>query len=70
VIAAATFDGTATWPFEHDGSATRVELRTTHTYDEPGAYFPALQASLHRDGDTDDVMYRCLNLGRVHVVVT
>jgi hypothetical protein len=66
------FDGTATWPLRHDdidGSETRVEVVTTHVYDAPGTYFPAMLASMHRGGDTEDHFYRCDNIGRVRVVV-
>lgn len=46
-----------------------VTIETTHTYSEPGTYFPALRARSQRDGDVDDPFHRILNLGRARVVV-
>ncbi len=52
-----------------DGSASRMELATTHSFAEPGTYVPALRVASHRRGDTGTAFARVLNLERVRVVV-
>jgi hypothetical protein len=66
------FEGLATWSFSHelDGTSALAEIETTHTFDQPGVYFPSLRAALHRDGDLTDRCYRAWNIARVRVVVT
>jgi hypothetical protein len=72
VAAEWDFDGTAEYPLAEahlDGSANRLNVRATHTYDEPGTYFPALRVTTQRQGDLDTPHARIQNLGRVRVVV-
>ncbi|KAL2809883.1 hypothetical protein BJX63DRAFT_445034 [Aspergillus granulosus] len=40
-----------------------------HVYDTAGTYLPAVRVASHRDGDTDTLFARALNLGRARVVV-
>jgi hypothetical protein len=47
-----------------------VHLTATHTYTEPGTYFPVLRAASQREGDPDDLFTRVNNLARVRVVVS
>jgi hypothetical protein len=68
-------DGSGAYPQVHprwelDGSATGAELSLTHTFDEPGTYFPALRVTTQRLGDVETRYARVQNLGRVRVVVT
>lgn len=53
-----------------DGSAWRCTVSTTHTYDEPGTYFPSLRVGAQREGRLDSPHARVLNLGRARVVVS
>ncbi|WP_262402957.1 PKD domain-containing protein [Actinomadura sp. CNU-125] len=46
-----------------------VHVRATHTYTEPGTYYPVLRAASHRDGDTSTPYALVRNLDRVRVVV-
>ena len=67
------FEGTGDFPVTEpglDGSARRLTVKTTHTFTEPGTYFPAVRAGSHRQGRTDTAIARVLNLGRVRVVVS
>jgi hypothetical protein len=71
VEAQMDFDGTDTWPFQAegtDGSAERIEVTTSHTFDTPGTYFPVLRIGSHLDGArrTGEAIR---NLARVRVVV-
>jgi hypothetical protein len=72
----------AEWDFEGDGdfpvvepfedatsSMARLTLATTYAFSEPGTYFPALRAAVHREGDFQSPFARVQNLGRVRVVV-
>jgi len=66
------FDGEGAFPFKHtglDGKSRSVTLNTTHVFDKPGTYFPAVRAVSHRDGDTNAKALRIENLGRVRVTV-
>jgi len=66
------FDGAGTYPLRDewlDGSATSAVLTATHTFAEPGTYFPAIRVTSHRHGDTTTRHGRIQNLGRVRVVV-
>jgi len=72
VAAEWDFDGSAEYPLAEpylDGSANRLNVRASHTYDEPGTYFPALRVTTQRQGDLDTPHARIQNLGRVRVVV-
>jgi hypothetical protein len=67
------FDGTGAYAFTDetvDGTCTSVGLETTHAYDTPGTYFPAVRVTAHRDGDVGAEHCRLINLGRVRVVVS
>lgn len=66
------FDGSGTYPFAHDidGSAARVDLKTTHSFDRPGTYFVTAMVESHRDGDVKATSRRVPNLGAARVVVT
>jgi Tannase and feruloyl esterase len=67
------YDGTGAWPFRHegvDGTATRVELTTSHAYAEPGVYFATARVTSHRHGDVDAVSCRVHNVASARVVVT
>lgn len=67
------FDGDASYP-QHDagvdGSLGKVTVRTTHTFDTPGTYFPVLRITAQRQGLVDSPYGHVQNLGRVRVVVT
>jgi hypothetical protein len=53
-----------------DGSSSSLRLTTTHTFDAPGTYFPAVRVVAERDGNVDATLGRMENLSRVRVVVT
>ncbi|WKX15437.1 PKD domain-containing protein [Streptomyces sp. NL15-2K] len=66
------------WDFTGNGDFTAhpvgparpvAEVRATHTYREPGTYFPVLRATAQRAGDSSTESGRVQNLGRVRVVV-
>jgi len=72
----------AEWDFEGNGdfpvaepfedatlSMARLGLTATYAFSEPGTYFPALRATVHREGDSESKFARVQNLGRVRVVV-
>ena len=46
-----------------------VSVNATHTYLQPGTYFPVLRATSQREGDPKTPFARVQNLGRVRVVV-
>ncbi|MHB9032170.1 MAG: hypothetical protein ACYC6L_03875, partial [Anaerolineae bacterium] len=52
---------------EDEGRSTRVRL--THSYDQPGTYFPVLRVTSNRQGSADDIYTQVRNLARVRVVV-
>ncbi|MFX1561174.1 MAG: hypothetical protein ACFFBL_11350, partial [Promethearchaeota archaeon] len=68
------------WDFEGEGDypevqkikdtkSSRVKVKTDYTFSESGTYFPALRATLHRQGDPETPYARVQNIGRVRVVV-
>jgi hypothetical protein len=65
------FDGSGTYPFAHDvdGTASTLDLSTTHTFDEPGTYFATAMVESHRDGDVGAEHRRIPNLASARVVV-
>jgi hypothetical protein len=64
------FDGGATYvPGELGAIAPTVSVQATHTYSQPGTYFPALRATSQRDGDSKTPFARIQNLDRARVVV-
>jgi PKD domain len=52
-----------------DGSCNLLNVTATHTFTEPGTYFPALRVRTQRHSDTRKPHARIENLGRVRVVV-
>ena len=46
-----------------------VTVKATHSYSQPGTYFPVLRATSQRDGNPDTPFGRVQNLGRARVVV-
>jgi hypothetical protein len=52
-----------------DGSCSRLRVTATHTFTEPGTYFPALWVRTQRNSNTRKPHARIENLGRVRVVV-
>jgi hypothetical protein len=72
VVAEWDFLGTADYPFknrEADGTAATLAVAAEHAFDEPGTYFVALRAGIHRDG-ARGVGMPTHNLDRVRVVVS
>lgn len=72
IVAEWDFDGAGTFPIASDlppSSASTVQVTATHTFTEPGTYFPTLRATSHREGDLETPFARIHNLGRVRVVV-
>lgn len=68
------FDGSGEYEFkkEYDDTAaamSRLILKTTYSFPEPGTYFPALRVSSHFHGDCKSEHCRLQNIGRVRVVV-
>ncbi len=65
------FDGTGN--FAHSSPIVTgersVTLSTSHNFDTPGTYFPALRGISQRRGDPDTLYARIWNLDRVRVVV-
>jgi hypothetical protein len=67
------FEADGNWSFRHDeidGSSPGIRLATSHSYEHPGVYFPAVQVVSHRGGDVHAADCRVENLGRARVVVT
>lgn len=52
-----------------NASRTRVTLKTSYIFSEPGTYFPTLRAVSQREGDFQTPFARIQNLERVRVVV-
>ncbi len=66
------FDGTATWPVscpEADGRTGSIDVTVTHTFTEPGTYFPSFRVASHRYG-REGRGAPVSNLARVRVVVS
>ncbi len=66
------FDGTGAFPLEDEGlDPALVSYRSavTHTFTEPGTYFPAVRVTNQRSVDHGTKHCRIFNLGRVRVVV-
>jgi hypothetical protein len=69
------FEGDGSYPhhedgFEDHGSAHAfARYERTHSFSQPGQYFPALRVASQRQGDPNGYG-RALNLGRVRVVVS
>jgi hypothetical protein len=72
VEAEMDFDGSDLWPFQAkgaDGTAERIQVTATHTFDAPGTYFPVLRIGSHLDGARRSGE-AIRNLARVRVIVT
>ncbi len=66
------FDGDGTWPHEDaavDGSSSTIDREVVHTFTHPGTYFPAVRATLHREGVLQPAYGAIPNLARVRVDV-
>lgn len=69
------FDGSGeyaqerTWVGGGEGHLSRAEQTVTHTFDEPGTFFPALRVTSQREGDPTALYGRIQNIARVRVVV-
>lgn len=66
------------WNFEGAGNyapakfgdiSPAVSAKATHSYLQPGTYFPVLRATSQREGDPETPFGRVQNLGRARVVV-
>jgi len=74
VAARWDFEGAGDYPLteqfdDTNSSFSRVTLKTTYTFSEPGTYFPALRATSQRQGYFKTRYTRIHNLSRVRVVV-
>jgi PKD domain-containing protein len=76
VAAEWDFDGTGDYPVveqlrasDTGDTGTQVTLTRTHTFAEPGTYFPVLRATSQRQSDVKTLCTRIQNLGRVRIVV-
>ena len=64
------FDGAGSYSAAEVGERRpAVSVKATHTYAQPGTYFPALRATSQREGDPETAFARVQNLGRARVVV-
>ena len=66
------FEGLGTYPDAAelgDPTSETLHVTATHTFSEPGTYFPALRVASQREGNPDTPFARSLNLSRVRVVV-
>jgi hypothetical protein len=66
------FEGVGDYPFKTsgiDGSLSRLVLKSTYGFKEPGTYFPALRVTSQRQGNLATPYGRVQNLSRVRVVV-
>jgi PKD domain len=66
------FEGRGDYPVVEDGldaALARYTSVVTHTFAEPGTYFPAVRVTNQRSVDSGTPHCRILNLGRVRVVV-
>jgi hypothetical protein len=66
------FEGAGQYPLTSDiTSAPSVTVSASYAFEAPGTYFPALRATVQRDGETEKTAYaRVQNLGRVRIVVS
>jgi hypothetical protein len=66
------FEGTGDYPLvddDLDPALASYTSRASHTFAEPGTYFPAVRVTNQRSVDVGTPHCRILNLGRVRVVV-
>ncbi|HEY1750208.1 MAG TPA: hypothetical protein VGG29_03035 [Caulobacteraceae bacterium] len=65
------FEGAGDYPVVCDlAPGPTAAVTAAYAFSEPGTYFPALRATVQRDGDAATPYARVQNLGRVRVVVT
>jgi hypothetical protein len=66
------FEGNGDYPVVQklkDTKKSSVKVKTDYTFSGSGTYFPAIRATLHRNGDSETPYARVQNIGRVRVVV-
>ncbi len=67
------FEGKGDYPVSEkfkNAKSNILKVKTTYAFSDSGTYFPALRATLHRQGDHETPHARVQNLGRVRVVVS
>jgi hypothetical protein len=66
------FEGAGQYPLTSDiTQSPSVTTSAIYAFEAPGTYFPALRATVQRDGETEKTAYaRVQNLGRVRIVVS
>ncbi len=71
VAAEWDFDGSGRFPVQSaiPGGQTEVTVSFSHSFEEPGTYFPTLRGASQRAGDPDTPYGVIRNLDRVRVVV-
>jgi hypothetical protein len=45
-------------------ASKKVDMRVRHAYDAVGTFLPTVRVAVHRDGDTETLFARMMNLGR------
>jgi len=65
------FDGTGSFPVRSavSGNQSDIDVSITHSFDQPGTYFPVLRGVSQREGRAGIPQTRLYNLDRVRVVV-
>ena len=66
---AGDFPLSETVPTGADGPLSRVKLTASHTFTEPGTYFPVLRVTGQRQSDSETLFGRVYNIARVRVIV-
>lgn len=74
VAAEWDFEGKGDYPvaekFDHtSASFSRLDLRCTHTFSQPGTYFPAVRVAAERQGNFHNRLCWVWNIARARVVV-
>jgi hypothetical protein len=71
VAAEWDFEGVGNYPLAArlDAPQPLVRISATHSFSEPGTYFPVLRATSHRDGDSHTAYGRIHNIARARVIV-
>jgi hypothetical protein len=65
------FEGTGEFvPGELRKASKRVDMWVRHAYNSVGTFLPAVRVAVHRDGDTETVFARVMNLGRARIIVS
>jgi hypothetical protein len=66
------FDGSGSYPVADptiDGTAAKVEVSTTHSFDRPGTYFVTALVESHRHGEVHATARRIPNVASARVIV-